>query len=205
MKGQEVFAAFSILNSNSRINHIGTISAAMNDGEYSPVDAGQDASEAPRDHGVSPDDLNPQGGSPANTLTSSQLDELRMALPGAVAVDSSVSRRKNSDIVDILDSTWAQPDQTNRRNHEPAPSWYGAPRMDSADNAGPRSFREKVRQGQFAGPTNGVCPGFLQCNLVVLPRGQHAFDFLSFCQVRIFLAASDRRVHLRLSGKFTEG
>ena len=27
-----------------------------------------------------------------------------------------------------------------------------------------------------------MCPGFLQCNLVVLPAGPAAFDFLLFCQ-----------------------
>ena len=46
----------------------------------------------------------------------------------------------------------------------------------------PRAFRKAVREGTFQGPTNGVCPGFMQCNLVVLPQGQHAFDFLLFCQ-----------------------
>ncbi|KAL3896632.1 MAG: hypothetical protein SGARI_007123, partial [Bacillariaceae sp.] len=35
---------------------------------------------------------------------------------------------------------------------------------------------------RFTTPTNGVCPGFLQCNLVVLPQGPIAFDFLLFCQ-----------------------
>ena len=46
----------------------------------------------------------------------------------------------------------------------------------------PVSFRLAVRQGLFQGPTNGVCPGRLQINLVVLPAGPLAFDFLLFCQ-----------------------
>lgn len=68
---------------------------------------------------------------------------------------------------------------------KPSPSvaldWHGAPRLHQ-DAHLPRSFREQVRYGQFQGPTNGVCPGFLQCNLVVLPQGPIAFDFLLFCQ-----------------------
>lgn len=63
-----------------------------------------------------------------------------------------------------------------------APDWHGAPRFATPNIHLPREFRQKVRQGRFAGPTNGVCPGFLQCNLVVLPQGQLAFDFLLFCQ-----------------------
>ncbi len=46
----------------------------------------------------------------------------------------------------------------------------------------PAEFREAVRAGKFRGPTNGVCPGFMQCNLVVLEEGPAAFDFLLFCQ-----------------------
>jgi uncharacterized protein YcsI (UPF0317 family) len=46
----------------------------------------------------------------------------------------------------------------------------------------PAAFRQRVRSGEFQGPTNNVCPGFLQCNMVVLPAGPIAFDFLLFCQ-----------------------
>jgi hypothetical protein len=59
--------------------------------------------------------------------------------------------------------------------------WHGAPRFHKQVDL-PRMFRESVRAGEFTGPTNGVCPGFLQCNLVVLPQGAIAFDFLLFCQ-----------------------
>jgi len=45
----------------------------------------------------------------------------------------------------------------------------------------PQEFRQAVRSGKHTGPTNGVCPGFMQCNLVVLDEDQ-AFDFLLFCQ-----------------------
>ena len=46
----------------------------------------------------------------------------------------------------------------------------------------PHEFRLAVRSGRYTGPTNGVLPGYLQCNLVVLEQGQTAFDFLLFCQ-----------------------
>ncbi len=59
--------------------------------------------------------------------------------------------------------------------------WHGAPRFDKEYQL-PRTFREDVRRGNFCQPTNGVCPGFLQCNLVVLPQGPIAYDFLLFCQ-----------------------
>lgn len=60
-------------------------------------------------------------------------------------------------------------------------AWHGAPRLHPKAFLA-RDFRQQVRSGDFQGPTNGVCPGFLQCNLVVLPQGQVAFDFLLFCQ-----------------------
>jgi uncharacterized protein YcsI (UPF0317 family) len=47
----------------------------------------------------------------------------------------------------------------------------------------PSTFRHDVRRGIFNGPTNNICPGYLQCNLVVLPADKSlAFDFLLFCQ-----------------------
>ena len=41
--------------------------------------------------------------------------------------------------------------------------------------------RSIIRRGAFDGPTTGLCPGYAQGNLVVLPRAQ-AWDFLLFCQ-----------------------
>lgn len=64
----------------------------------------------------------------------------------------------------------------------PRLDWHGAPRFATPNLQLPRQFRQTVRGGRFTGPTNGVCPGFLQCNLVILPQGKHAFDFLLFCQ-----------------------
>src|SRR6266446_4684237 len=42
-------------------------------------------------------------------------------------------------------------------------------------------LRDLVRRGEHAGPTAGLALGFVQANLVVLPRAL-AFDFLLFCQ-----------------------
>lgn len=146
----------------------------------------------------------PQEGTPQNTFTRSELDDLRKALPN-IEIGSRekkiplVSRNK----IDISDlSQWQPPNQQGGEefdghivvsqappqdgepldvNAEDNLDWHGAPRMHP-DASLARSFRATVRNGEFTGPTNGVCPGFLQCNLVVLPQGPIAFDFLLFCQ-----------------------
>lgn len=38
-----------------------------------------------------------------------------------------------------------------------------------------------MRNGDFAKPTSGLCEGYIQANLVILPK-ELAFDFLLFCQ-----------------------
>lgn len=43
------------------------------------------------------------------------------------------------------------------------------------------AVRLACRRGELAGPTPGLAPGFVQANLVVLPK-DWAFDFLLFCQ-----------------------
>jgi uncharacterized protein YcsI (UPF0317 family) len=45
----------------------------------------------------------------------------------------------------------------------------------------PKEIRQTIRQGRYTGGTAGLAPGFVQANLVVLPRAQ-AYDFLVFCQ-----------------------
>ena len=45
----------------------------------------------------------------------------------------------------------------------------------------PGVLRERFRRGELARPTAGLAPGFVQANLVVLPRDL-AFDFLLFAQ-----------------------
>src|SRR5258708_27817248 len=41
--------------------------------------------------------------------------------------------------------------------------------------------RQQARRGLLTGPTPGLAPGYVQANLVVVPRDL-AFDFLLFCQ-----------------------
>src|SRR5467141_4007231 len=41
--------------------------------------------------------------------------------------------------------------------------------------------RTRARSGELSGPTPGLAPGYVQANLVVVPRDL-AFDFLLFCQ-----------------------
>ena len=48
--------------------------------------------------------------------------------------------------------------------------------------ATPAEFWQLVREGGFRKPTSGICPGYDQANLVVLPK-ELAFDFLLFCQL----------------------
>ena len=41
-------------------------------------------------------------------------------------------------------------------------------------------LRELIREGQWTTPTTGAAQGYVQANLVILPRDS-AFDFLLFC------------------------
>ncbi len=45
----------------------------------------------------------------------------------------------------------------------------------------PGELRKKIRAGAYAGNTSGAAPGFVQCNIVILPA-DHAHDFMQFCQ-----------------------
>ncbi|WP_273715425.1 putative hydro-lyase [Leuconostoc mesenteroides] len=45
----------------------------------------------------------------------------------------------------------------------------------------PTEFREKVRNNEYQKPTAGICPGYAQTNLIVLPW-EDAYDFLLFAQ-----------------------
>jgi uncharacterized protein YcsI (UPF0317 family) len=44
----------------------------------------------------------------------------------------------------------------------------------------PERLREQIRSGQFASPTTGIARGYVQANLVMLPKAW-AFHFLLFC------------------------
>lgn len=45
----------------------------------------------------------------------------------------------------------------------------------------PAALRQAIRSGEFTGNTSGFAPGFVQCNLTILPA-EWANDFLRFCQ-----------------------
>lgn len=45
----------------------------------------------------------------------------------------------------------------------------------------PRDVRRQIREGKWRKPTAGLAPGYVQTNLVILPRDL-AFDFLLFAQ-----------------------
>ncbi|KPH65583.1 MULTISPECIES: putative hydro-lyase [Pseudoalteromonas] len=45
----------------------------------------------------------------------------------------------------------------------------------------PYAIRNMIRNEDYTGHTSGFVPGFVQANLVILPK-QYAFDFLQFCQ-----------------------
>ena len=45
----------------------------------------------------------------------------------------------------------------------------------------PAALRERIRQGEFDGPTAGLANGYAQANLMIVRR-ELAYDFLLFCQ-----------------------
>lgn len=126
--------------------------------------------------------LQPQEGSPANTFTGSEFQKLQAALPNLTLKPSDNKTKDAAKVLNICES-W-EPKQQDSPQEKTATklNWHGAPRFNNPFIQFAREFRQRVRSGEFTGPTNGVCPGFLQCNIVVLPQGPFAFDFLLFCQ-----------------------
>jgi uncharacterized protein YcsI (UPF0317 family) len=53
--------------------------------------------------------------------------------------------------------------------------------FDEMINMTPSEARLAIREGQWNGPTAGICPGRAQANLIILPK-DWAFDFLLFAQ-----------------------
>lgn len=45
----------------------------------------------------------------------------------------------------------------------------------------PREVRKLIREEKITGQTSGLCPGYAQANLLILPKDQ-AYDFLLFTQ-----------------------
>lgn len=48
-------------------------------------------------------------------------------------------------------------------------------------NTSPLEVRKLIREGKITGQTSGMCDGFAQANLCILPE-KYAYDFLLFCQ-----------------------
>lgn len=127
--------------------------------------------------------LQPQEGSPANTFTDSEFIKLQAALSNLNLPLSNNKTKDGAKLLNICDQ-WKVSQETACQQEAPLArlNWHGAPKFNNPNIQATREFRKAVRSGDFTGPTNGVCPGFLQCNLVVLPQGPTAFDFLLFCQ-----------------------
>ncbi|MBP3654939.1 MAG: putative hydro-lyase [Oscillospiraceae bacterium] len=53
--------------------------------------------------------------------------------------------------------------------------------MINTENMTPAQVRELIGKGEITTPTSGMCPGYAQANLVILPR-ELAYDFLLFAQ-----------------------
>ena len=139
-------------------------------------------------------------GSQIKSFTRSELAQLKAALPTVKfrprqqlgPTDKTLAANNLLDICQPWEQTIPMPTVDNNRSsrckqkpedaEEQQLDFFGAPRFATANIHEPRQFRLLCRDGFFSGPTNGQCPGFLQCNLVVLPQGQLAFDFLLFCQ-----------------------
>lgn len=128
----------------------------------------------------------PQEGSPANTFTDAEIEELQAKFPEIQIRPRTSGSAAKEERFDILE-TWKAP-PTKSAVHEVIENvpttldWHDAPDFSLPKLDATKAFRDQVRSGAFTGPTNAVCPGFLQCNLVVLPQGPEAFDFLLFCQ-----------------------
>lgn len=45
----------------------------------------------------------------------------------------------------------------------------------------PAQIRQRIRKGEHSGPTAGLAPGFVQCNIVILPAGDAA-NFAAYCE-----------------------
>lgn len=50
------------------------------------------------------------------------------------------------------------------------------------DTLSPQALRQTIRVGAHTGNTSGLAPGFVQCNIVILPAAW-AGDFMRFCQL----------------------
>jgi len=52
----------------------------------------------------------------------------------------------------------------------------------SAVEVSPAQLRQQIRTGEHTGHTSGLCSGYVQCNVAILPKAW-ADEFLQFCQL----------------------
>jgi uncharacterized protein YcsI (UPF0317 family) len=53
--------------------------------------------------------------------------------------------------------------------------------MSAEDLLESRRVRYEIREGRITGTSRGLAPGFVQCNLAIMPKA-YAFDFMLYCQ-----------------------
>lgn len=53
--------------------------------------------------------------------------------------------------------------------------------MINTEGLSPKEVRELIREEKITVPTSGMCPGYAQANLVILPK-EYAYDFLLFAE-----------------------
>mmetsp|Transcript_26504 Transcript_26504/g.57167 ORF Transcript_26504/g.57167 Transcript_26504/m.57167 type:complete len:395 (-) Transcript_26504:65-1249(-) len=96
-------------------------------------------------------------------------------------VFSSHKLKDSNNVDNDDDHDYIRGDHIEAKSSSLSPAAAAAATTTTTSFSSPHEFRQAVRSGKYTGPTNGVCPGFMQCNLVVLDEDQ-AFDFLLFCQ-----------------------
>lgn len=88
------------------------------------------------------------------------------------------SLKHHSDADEIVNVREIFPDTPGRPSNSEQPL---QPTTIESSYLSPSEFRKAVRTNQYTTPTNGICPGYWQANLIVLDE-KYAFDFLLFCQ-----------------------
>jgi len=53
--------------------------------------------------------------------------------------------------------------------------------MNAEDLLESQRVRREIRDGRITGTSRGLAPGFVQCNLAIMPKA-FAFDFMLYCQ-----------------------
>ena len=64
---------------------------------------------------------------------------------------------------------------------QPGPDSACRNMLDPTPEHPARLARQAIREGRHTGSSRGLALGYVQCNLVILPRA-HAFEFLLYCQ-----------------------